>query len=287
MKTLTTFILFLLLGSISLAQQADPAPAGQPTTSDDPFSSKALFEESVRSVPCKIPERRDGVKRLFIDAGAKEDDVKFESFDKDKAANVVVRLAGKSAETIVIGAHYDRTATGCGVTDNWSGVTIIAHIYRSLRGLDTEKSYIFAAFDQEEEGLKGSREMVKKMTEAERGNVCSMVNFDSFGQGYPMTLRNASSPKLVKLAEEFAKGSKINFTAVTIEGASSDSASFVEKKIPAITLSGLSGNWQSILHSSSDQIEKVNMGSVYLGYRFGLVFVSKLDSLPCGEFRKD
>lgn len=283
MKTLSTFVLFIVLGSMASAQQAGPAP--QSSAANDPFLPKSAVEESIRSVPCKIPERRGGVKKLFLEAGAKDADVKFESFDKDEAANVLVRLKGKSAETIVIGAHYDRTNSGCGVTDNWTGVTIIAHIYRYLRDVETEKSYVFAAFDQEEEGLRGSREMVKSMAKEDRENVCSMVNFDSFGQGYPMALRNASSSKMVKFAEDFAKESKVKFTAATIEGASSDSASFVEKKIPAITLSGLSSEWQKILHSPNDQVEKVNMDSVYLGYRFGLVFVSKLDPLPCSHFR--
>lgn len=268
--------------------------AGQPAqataetaTKKDPFSPKSAVEESIRSVPCKIPERREGVRKLFLDAGAKPEEIAVETFDKEQSANVVVRKAGKSKETIVIGAHYDRTSSGCGVTDNWTGVSIIAHIYRTIRDMETEKSYVFAAFDREEEGLIGSRQMVKTMPETDRAAVCSMVNFDSFGQGYPMTLRNASSSKMVKFAEDFAKESKINFTAVTIEGASSDSASFVEKKIPAITLSGLSSNWTSILHTSSDQVEKVNMDSVYLGYRFGVVFVSKLDALPCDNFKKD
>ncbi|MEQ1763998.1 MAG: M20/M25/M40 family metallo-hydrolase [Pyrinomonadaceae bacterium] len=285
MKNILLVNVLFVLASIVAGQPTQPT--GEAPAARDPFSPKALVEESIKNVPCKIPERKDGVKKLFLEAGALENDITFETFDKDKAANVVVRKSGKSKETIVIGAHYDRTSTGCGVTDNWSGVSIIAHIYRTIRGMDTEKSYVFAAFDREEEGLKGSREMVKGMSEADRANVCSMVNFDSFGQGYPMALRNASSSKMVKFAEDFAKESKINFTAVAIEGASSDSASFVEKKIPAITLSGLSSNWQEILHSSNDKVEKVNMDSVYMGYRFGVVFVSKLDGLPCGEFRKD
>jgi putative aminopeptidase FrvX len=279
-KYLLLVAILILLGPIAYAQ-----PTSAPAASSDPFLPKSVVEESIKSVPCKIPERREGVKKLFLNAGAKEADIKFESFDKDRAANVVVRLAGRNAETIVIGAHYDRTNSGCGAMDNWTGVAIIAHIYRYLREVETDKSYVFAAFDQEEEGLKGSREMVKKMPDADRANVCSMVNFDSFGQGYPIALRNASSPKLVKFAEDFAKESKVKFQAVTIENASSDSASFDEKKIPAITLSGLTGNWQNILHSANDQVERVNIDSVYLGYRFGLVFISKLDPLPCGQFR--
>jgi Zn-dependent M28 family amino/carboxypeptidase len=280
-KLILLLTLTLVLSSIVAGQ-----PTGEQPAARDPFSSKALVEESIRNVPCKIAERRDGVKKLFVDAGAKEDEITLDTFDKERSANVVVRKAGTSKETIIIGAHYDRTDTGCGVIDNWSGVTIIAHIYRTIRSMETDKSYVFVAFDQEEEGLRGSREMVKKMTESDRDNVCSMVNFDTFGQGYPLALRNASSSKMVKFTEDFAKEAKVNFTSVTIEGASSDSASFVEKKIPAITLSGLTSNWQQILHTSNDTVEKVNMDSVYLGYRFGVVFVSKLDALPCGEFRK-
>ena len=282
-----TFLLTLIFAFASIVASQPTQPTGEAPAARDPFSSKALVEESIKNVPCKIPERKDGVKKLFLEAGAQEKDIAFETFDKDKSANVVVRKAGKSKETIVIGAHYDRTSTGCGVTDNWSGVTIVAHIFRTIRDMNTEKSYVFAAFDREEEGLRGSREMVKGMSEADQANVCSMVNFDSFGQAYPMALRNASNSKMVKFAEDIAKESKVNFTAVAIEGASSDSASFVEKKIPAITLSGLSSNWQEILHSSNDKVEKVNIDSVYMGYRFGLVFISKLDRLSCGEFRKD
>lgn len=241
MKHLLLLNFILVLAFVAAGQPSQPAAVAP---AKDPFSSQALVEESIKNVPCKTPERRDGVKKLFLGAGALEADITFEAFDKDKAANVVVKKPGKSKETIVIGAHYDRTSSGCGVTDNWSGVTIMAHIYRTIRGMETEKSYIFVAFDREEEGLKGSKEMVKRMPEAERENVCSMVNFDSFGQGYPIALRNASSSKVIKFAEDFAKETKINFTAVTIEGASSDSASFADKKIPAITLSGLSSDWQ-------------------------------------------
>lgn len=227
----------------------------------------------------------EGVKKLFISAGAKDDEIKIEKFDKDKTSNVVVRKAGKTTETIVVGAHYDRGEKGCGVTDNWTGISIIAHIYKSMRALDTEKSYVFVAFDREEVGLKGSTAMAKEIPSEERKNYCSMVNFDSFGQAYPMALTNASSGKMVKFAEKLTKESELKFTSVEIAGASTDSYSFREKDIPSIALGGIGADWQKILHTSDDQIEKVNMDSVYLGYRFGLVFIAKLDALGCQEFR--
>jgi Zn-dependent M28 family amino/carboxypeptidase len=249
------------------------------------YSTKEAVSESIKAVPCDRDLRLEGVRKLFLAAGATVDDIKIEKFDKDKISNLVVRKKGKTSETVVIGAHYDRTSDGCGVTDNWSGVTIISHIFGTLRPLTTNKSYTFVAFDREEEGLKGSRAMVKEIPDAERDNVCSMVNFDSFGQAYPMALKNASSTKLLDLAEDLAKQSKITFNSVTIEGASSDSEAFREKKIPAITMSGLGSNWTEILHSGNDKLDKVNMDSIYLGYRFGLLFISKVEAATCGSFR--
>lgn len=249
------------------------------------FATKEEVTESLNRVPCERAKRLDGVKSLFASLGAADSDIVVEKFDKDNIQNVVVRKKGTTDETIVIGAHYDRTETGCGVTDNWSGITILAHVYKSIKPLTTRKSYVFVAFDKEEDGLKGSNRMLKAMTSADIENICSMVNFDSFGQAYPMALKNASSPKMMKLAESLAKEGKVNFTSVEIPGASSDSASFKDKKIPAITLSGLGNNWKDILHSPSDKLDKVNMDSVYLGYRFGVLYISKLEAAGCAEFR--
>lgn len=249
------------------------------------FSSKEMLEASIRSVPCESDKRLEGVKSLFVSVGATEADIHIEKYDKDKISNLVVRKKGGTEDTIVIGAHYDRTDSGCGVTDNWSGVAILAHIYKTLKPLTTKKTYFFVAFDKEEAGLKGSRQMLKAMTDAEIEKICSMVNFDSFGQAYPMALQNASSSKLLKLAELIGKESGLKFNSIEIPGASADSLSFLSKKIPAITLSGLGNNWKDILHSSSDKLEKINMDSVYLGYRFGVVFISKLEASGCRDFR--
>ncbi len=249
------------------------------------IAPKTAFEKAIGAVPCETELRLDGVKKLFLEAGAKDGDIKIEKLDKDKISNLTVTKKGKTDETIVVGAHYDRTSEGCGVTDNWSGISIIAHLYGTMRPLNTNKTYVFAAFDREEDGLRGSREMLKAMPELQRESICSMVNFDSFGQAYPMALKNASSGKLIDLAEAIAKENKITFNSVTIEGASSDSQAFRDKKIPAITLSGLGSNWTSILHSSSDSLENINVDSVYMGYRFGLILLSRMEVAGCRDFK--
>jgi putative aminopeptidase FrvX len=249
------------------------------------FSPKDEVEKSVKSVPCPQNERMEGVRRLFKEAGAKDEEIVIEKFEKDKTANVVVRKKGETDETVIIGAHYDRTNLGCGVLDNWTGVTIISHIYKTVRPLSTKKSYIFVAFDREEEGLRGSNQMAKAMERPAIDKTCAMVNFDTFGMAAPMGLRNASSPKLIKLAERLAEGAKFKFVAVDIEGATTDSASFRDRKIPSIAIGGVGANWTQILHTSDDKVSKVNMDSVYMGYRFGLAYLAEIDATPCQDYR--
>lgn len=249
------------------------------------FAAKEDIEAAVNAVPCNQDERLEGVKKLFLAAGAKENEIKIEKYDKDKISNVLVRKQGTTDETVIIGAHYDRTDFGCGAVDNWTGVVIMSHIYKAVAPLTTKKSYVFVAFDKEEAGLKGSYQMAKAMTPEQIDKTCAMINFDSFGQAAPMAMRTIASPKLLELARKTGKEGGLKFVDVEIPGASSDSASFLDKKMAAITLSGLGGNWQDILHTSADKVAKVNMESVYIGYRFGLVFTAKVDAAGCKDFK--
>lgn len=248
------------------------------------ISTKDEIKASVEAVPCDQDARLEGVKKLFIAAGAKPEDIKVEEFKKGKVSNLVVMKKGTTDETIIVGAHYDRTDDGCGVVDNWTGIVVLANIYRSMAPSTTKKTYKFVAFDAEEKGLVGSEQMVKAMTEDERNNTCSMVNLDSFGQALPMALRSVASSKLLKLAREVGKENDMNFVDVEIEGASADSRSFIKKKIPAITFSGLGRGWRHVLHTSGDNVSAVNMDSVYIGYRFSLIFLAKLDQAECAEY---
>jgi Zn-dependent M28 family amino/carboxypeptidase len=252
---------------------------------DSLVSTEKSVEESVKLVPCKKEDRIEAVKKLFVQMGAKETDVAIEKFNKDKISNVVVKKKGKTDEIILIGAHYDKTDDGCGAIDNWTGISIIAHLFKTLRQIETEKSYVFVAFDQEEKGLLGSDEMAKAIPKDARRQYCAMINFDSFGFAAPMSLQNTSSSEMVSVAKELAKENEFKLTDVTIEGADADSSSFKSRDIPAITFSGLDGNWKNYLHSKNDKLEAINMSSVYFGYRFGLMFAAKIDSTVCSELR--
>ena len=242
------------------------------------------IKQEFAEVPCEDKERLAAVKVLFEKAGAPAADIRLEAFDN--VENLVVVKPGTSAEKIVVGAHYDKTADGCGAIDNWTGQVAMTHLYRTLRDVPLTKTLVFVAFGREEKGLVGSRAMTKGIDAEQAAGYCAMINIDSLGLGPPQVADNMSSKKLATFAGELAKEMEIPFAHASIGRANSDSSSFVAKKIPAVTIHGLNDDWSTILHSKHDQVAKVNTASVYLGYRLALAMIVKLDASACDAYRQ-
>lgn len=279
----TIFLIFIFFTLTGFAQELGPTPAPYPTTSD-PVSAQEDIAEDVRAVNCKNKERFDEVQKLFAKLGAKDSQVRIEK--RNGVENLVVTKKGKTDEKIIVGAHYDKVLPGCGAIDNWTGIVIIAHLFKTMNEYETDKTFEFIAFGDEEEGLLGSKAIADSIPKEERTKYCSMLNLDSFGFNYPQVMTNISDAKLTDLAEVVSKDMKIPFAKAEIPGASSDSAAFQKKNIPAITIHGMNADWQRYLHSYSDDVKNINMKAVYVSYRFGLNFLVKLETSPCSAFRK-
>lgn len=108
-----------------------------------------------------------------------------------------------------------------------------------------------------------------------------MVNIDSLGMAAPQVATNLSSKRLVERVAQLAHGMSMPFNVVNIPGAQADSLPFINKGIPAVTISAIGNGWDEILHTRKDQAAKVNPTSVYLGYRLVLALVADLDNLAC------
>lgn len=248
------------------------------------FSTVEQIAEDVKAAPCKGKERLEAVKKLFLKMGAADSDIAVES--KGGVNNVVVVKKGKTDEIVIIGAHYDKVANGCGAIDNWTGVTIIAHVYRTMKDAVTNKTYKFVAFDSEEAGLVGSAMMAKSIPKEKRAEICSMVNLDSFGIGYPRSFADGSDPKMIAAAKDLAASLKMPFENMVIPGAGADSISFRDKGIPAVTFVAVDANWPNYLHNINDKVENINMSSVSVGYQFAFRYIAKIDAAECDVFRK-
>jgi Iap family predicted aminopeptidase len=248
------------------------------------ISSQEETAQDVAQVSCKETQRLSAVKALFIKMGARAENLLIEK--RDGVENLVIRKPSNLQGIIVIGAHYDKLMVGCGAIDNWTGIVALAHIYRSLKDVPLQKTLLFVAFGKEEEGLLGSKAMVNNIKKEEMGQYCAMINIDSLGMAAPQVAENLSSKALVNRVVEIAQRMKVPFSKLKIPGAGADSLSFIEKRIPAVTISALGEGWEEVLHTRHDQVGKVNQTSVYLGYRLALALVTELDNLPCEVSRE-
>lgn len=96
--------------------------------------------------------------------------------------NVILTIPGQSAQTIIIGAHYDGVGNP-GVSDNASGtVLLLENIYR-MRNVDHYYTLQYVFFGAEEVGLVGSFYFVDNLTDAEIDNLVLMVNADVIMDG--------------------------------------------------------------------------------------------------------
>jgi Iap family predicted aminopeptidase len=277
-KVLIALATLLLVATVSAAAvvETSAAPSLRISTVEDIRADLGLLG-------CGDESRYESVSRLFTKAGAPSHQV--EDFSHREVRNLVVRKAGASAETIVVGAHYDKTELGCGAVDNWTGIVALAHLYSTFREVVPAKSLLFVAFDDEELGLLGSHAMVRSIPKRERARYCAMINLDSFGLTTPQVLDNASSARLRKLAGELAETLDVPFDHARVDFADADSTAFLRRGIPAITLHGLSADGLAILHTDRDQPARVNATSVYLGYRLALALLARVDGMACDAFR--
>ena len=275
-------VLIVLLGVCAVTGASASSPVVTAPLQLSYASQEQLLEDAL-TAPCKNDDRLEAARDLFLRAGAPAEAV--EVVDAGRYKNIVVTIPGSGPGTIVVGAHYDKTSEGCGAIDNWAGVTMVAHLYKTLRQLRPQRTFVFVAFGGEEAGLKGSRAFVDNIAKAERTSYCAMINFDSFGLGQPQIIEEISSPKLTTFVGKVAQESKVPFSAARLGIGDSDSTSFKRGGIPAVTLHGLSNEWDKIIHTGNDQASRIRSASLYLGYILGINVLARLDGCDCAEFR--
>jgi hypothetical protein len=187
--------------------------------------------------------------------------------------NVVGFIDNKSANTIVIGAHYDHLGLGIagsslhvgeaavhnGADDNASGVASLLYLAEYLKNNPKAKNnnYLFLAFSAEELGLIGSKKFVENPSFGLQ-NVNYMLNMDMVGrlnEEKVLAVNGAGTSPTWKdeLAKIAVAGIKIKTTDSGV--GPSDHTSFYLKDMPVLHF--FTGQ-HTDYHKPSDDSELVN-----------------------------
>ena len=197
---------------------------------------------------------------------------------KVNAGNVIGYLDNKSAQTIIIGAHYDHLGLNehhnstlmnsegqihNGADDNASGVSAVLELARLFSQNKTQENanYVFALFSGEEDGLMGSKHFAETV-KANYPNVITMINLDMVGRlnhDKVLTVGGlGTSPVFGEIINK-NKPAGINLAIDSSGVGPSDHTSFYLKDIPVLFL--FTGT-HSDYHKPTDDTELINFSGL-------------------------
>jgi len=217
-------------------------------------------------------------------APAGDDDGYLQTFSVDEGedgkphdiANVIGVIPGSNldfaGQAVLVTAHYDHLGHGWpdvhagdegamhyGADDNASGVSVLIELAKLLADEPApERSIVFIAFSGEEAGLLGSRFYTEHPLPVALDGIIGVVNMDTIGrlEGKDISVFGAGSasewPHIFR-GIGFTTG--IGSKSITMNFASSDHESFIEKGVPAVQVSsGANLDY----HRPSDTVDKID-----------------------------
>lgn len=213
--------------------------------------------------------------RLFQSVGC---DAKTQLVDR-KSGNVICDFPGETSETIIVSGHFDFIGAGRGIVDDWSGASMLASLYETLRPIALKHSLKFVAFAGEERGLFGSRRYVENLKKNAEPLPDAFVNLECLGMAPPKVWASRADPVLLRNLFQLSDAMHIDLQAVNIENVGEDdSFHFSKERIPVITIHSVTQQNLHVLHSSQDRLDAINVTDYYDAYRLTAFYLKHLDT---------
>src|SRR5215469_11373580 len=186
-------------------------------------------------------------------------DVQVQDFG-GRRRNVVGKI-GKADRYVLLGAHYDGQGPGMpSASDNAAGVAVVLEVVRELKSRELPVSLVAVAFDDEEQGLNGSRYYVDHPLYPLDKAQAAIV-FDTMGRqfmdlsSWTMFVLGAENSK--ELAAALQKRARPDMLVVGTDliGPRSDFAGFGLKHVPYLFFSHAT---HKDYHGPGDTADRVN-----------------------------
>ncbi len=202
----------------------------------------------------------DYIGRQFKEMGL---EVQMQEFGAQRR-NVVAR-AGKAGRYLIIGAHYDGQGSGMpSASDNGAGVAVMIEMVRELKARELPVSVVAVAFDDEEQGLNGSRYYTDHPL-FPLENTQAAIIFDTMGRSFmdlsTWTLFVLGSEYSKELASVVQKRQRPGMLVAGTDliGPRSDFAAFALKRIPYLFFTHAT---HKDYHGPGDTAERVNFAKL-------------------------
>ncbi len=273
-------LLCVLLVFMMLSAGGDPYGGREPLWRLYFESDPAVGDSGTRDIPLGDQERCEATRELFSYVGA--NDVTSEPLGKAECdgcpGNVVAELPGEIPDAIIVSAHLDRSGTGQGAVDDFSGVVMLGMLYTYFMDRSHRHALVFVAFCGEEAGLTGSRHFIEESPRMPAA-VTAVVNLECLGVLLPHSWAEGSSESLEEILTRAAMRRGVDSGPVSIIGVSADSVSFLSAGYPAITIEGIGPEHIRLLGTPWDHYSRVRGDIFDTTFAVLVDFINALDAL--------
>lgn len=221
-----------------VAWLADPAREGRYAGSPGAAAASDYISQQLKDMGCDVQMQDFGGRRK----------------------NVIGRI-GNADRYILLGAHYDGQGPGMpSASDNAAGVAVVVELVRELKSKQLPVSIVAVAFDDEEQGLNGSRYYVDH-SPYPLDKAQAAIVFDTMGRqfmdlsSWTMFVLGAEYSK--ELAAALQKRSRPDMLVVGTDliGPRSDFAGFGLKHVPYLFFTHAT---HKDYHGTGDTADRVN-----------------------------
>jgi hypothetical protein len=186
-------------------------------------------------------------------------DVQMQDFGGGRR-NVVGKI-GKAERYVLLGAHYDGQGSGMpSASDNAAGVAVVLELIRDLKEKELPVSLVAVAFDDEEQGLNGSRYFVDHPLYS-LDNAQAAITFDTMGRqfmdlsSWTLFVLGAEYSKELAAAVEKRSQPEMLVVGTDLIGPRSDFAGFAVKRVPYLFFTHAT---HKDYHGMGDTADRVN-----------------------------
>ena len=217
---------------------ADPAREGRRAGTSGAAAASDYISQQLKSMGCDVQVQDFGGRRKNI-----------------------IGKTGKADRYILMGAHYDGQGPGMpSASDNAAGVAVVLELMRELQGKELPVSLIAVAFDDEEQGLNGSRYYTDHPLYPLEKTQAAII-FDTMGRQF----MDLSSWTMFVLGSEYSKElasvvqkrlrPEMLVVGTDLIGPRSDFAGFGVKKVPYLFFTHAT---HKDYHGEGDTADRVN-----------------------------
>ena len=223
--------------------------------------------------------RASTLVHLFTESGCPAAQLTQQQVPDRHEPNVLCVLPGTTAETIVVGAHFDHVDAGDGIIDNWSGASLLPSLLQSLSTAKHRHTFIFVGFTGEEAGLVGSAFYVKHLSPEEVSTIEAMINLDTLGLGPTKVWIGQSDPRLVSGLTYLSRTMDLPLEGMNLDGYGlSDEESFIRDRICTLTIHSITAETMHVLHRPADNPSALRIDDYYATYRLLAAYLNILDN---------